>query len=144
MCIEEERCKILQIDSRLKEILDTTSYFLDRSQEILEILMGRMVWIETNEEPLAELPVKDRHSLKQEYYLLEFAINVAEEFKKTVKETKGACAEYCRRVLATYNRCHISVERILDAIPEHKLFIEHLQNRYQEDEQEIQQVKDLD
>ena len=32
----------------------------------------------------------------------------------------------------------------MDAIPEHKLFIEHLQNRYQEDEQEIQQVKDLD
>ena len=32
MCIEEERCKILQIDSILEEILDTTSYFLDRSQ----------------------------------------------------------------------------------------------------------------
>ena len=28
--------------------------------------------------------------------------------------------------------------------PIHKLFIEHLHNRYQEDEQEIQQVKDLD
>ena len=32
----------------------------------------------------------------------------------------------------------------MDAIPEHELFIENLQNRYQEDEQEIQQVKDLD
>ena len=31
MCIEEERCKILQIDSRLEEILETTSYFVDRS-----------------------------------------------------------------------------------------------------------------
>ena len=60
MCMEEERCKILQIDSRLEEILDTTSYFLDRSQEILEILMGRIVWIETNEESPAELPVKDQ------------------------------------------------------------------------------------
>ena len=29
-------------------------------------------------------------------------------------------------------------------MPEHELFIEHLQNRYQEVEQEIQQVKDLD
>ena len=75
---------------------------------------------------------------------MEFAINVAESFKKTVKKTKGACVEYCRRVLAAYNRCHISAERRLDAIPEHKLFIEHLQNRYQEDEQEIQQLKDLD
>ena len=29
-------------------------------------------------------------------------------------------------------------------IPKHEFFLEHLQNRYQEDEQEIQQVKDLD
>ena len=78
ICIEEERCKILQIDTRLEEILDTTSYFLDRSQDILEILMGRMVWIETNKESPADLPVKDQQSLKQEYDLLEFGINVVE------------------------------------------------------------------
>ena len=82
MCIEEERCNILQIDRRLEEILDTTSYFLDRYQEIMEILTGRIVWIETNEEPHTELPVKYRQSLKQYYDLLEFAINIAEEFKK--------------------------------------------------------------
>ena len=134
-CINEERCKILQIDSRLEEILDTTSYFLDRSQEILEIQTGRIVWIETNEESPVELPVKDQHSLKQEYDLLEFAINVAEEFKKNVKKMKGACVEYCKRALATYNRCQISTKRRLHAIREHKVFIEHLQNRCQEDEQ---------
>ena len=111
MCVEKERCKILQIDSRLEEILDTTSYFLDRSQEILEILTGRIVWIETNEEPPAELPVKYRQSLKQDYDLLEFAINIAEEFKKTVKKTKGLCAEYYRRVLVTYNKCQVSTEK---------------------------------
>ena len=61
-----------------------------------------------------------------------------------MKNTKGTCARYCRRVLATYNRCQTSAEKILDVIPEHELFIEHLQNMYQEDEQEIQQVKDLD
>ena len=54
MCIEEERCKILQMDSKLEEILDTKSYFVDRSQEILEILTRRIVWIETNEEPPLE------------------------------------------------------------------------------------------
>ena len=43
MCVEEGRCKISQIDSRLEEILDTTSYFLDRSREILEILTGRIM-----------------------------------------------------------------------------------------------------
>ena len=64
MCIEEERCKILQIDTRLEEILDTTSYFLDISQEILEILTGRIMWIEKNEESHAELPIKDQQSLK--------------------------------------------------------------------------------
>ena len=75
---------------------------------------------------------------------MEFAINMEEELNKTVKKTKGSCAEYYRRVIATYNRCHISAEKRLDVIPKHELFIEHLQNIYQEDEQEIQQVKDLD
>ena len=117
ICIEEERCKILQIDTILEEILDTTSYFLDISQDILEILTRRMVWIETNNESHVELPVKEQQSLKHEYDLLEFAIDVAEEFKKTVKKTKGACAKYCRRVLATYNRCHISAKKRLDVIP---------------------------
>ena len=59
MRIEEERCKIVQIDSRLEEILDTTSYFADRSQDILEVLIGRIVWIETNEETPPKLPAKD-------------------------------------------------------------------------------------
>ena len=52
-CIEEERC-------------------------FLEILMGIMVWAETNKEAPIELPVKDQQSLKQQYDLLEFAINIAE------------------------------------------------------------------
>ena len=105
--------------------------------------MGRIVWIEMNEEPPTELPVKDRQSLKQDYDLLEFSINIVEEFKKTVKKTKGLCVEYYRRVLVINNRCQVSIEKRLDAIPEHELFIEHLQNRYQEDDQDIQQVKDL-
>ena len=36
------------------------------------------------------------------------------------------------------------LQKRLDAIPKHELFIEQLQNRYQENEQEIQQVKHLD
>ena len=107
MCVVEEKCKILQIDITLEEILDTMSYFLDRSQEIIEILTGRIVWIETNEEPPAELPVKDWQSIKQYYDLLEFVINIAEEFKKTVKKIEGLCADYYKRVLVTYNRCQV-------------------------------------
>ena len=117
VCIEEERCKIVQIDSRLEEILDTTSYFVDRSQDILEVLTGRIVWIETNEETPVELPAKYCHILKQDYVLLEFAINIAKEFKKTINKTKGLCVEYYRRVLVTYNRCQVSAEKRLDMIP---------------------------
>ena len=57
---------------------------------------------------------------------MEFSINIAEEFKKTVKKTKGLCVEYYRRVLVTNNRCEVSIEKRLDEIPEHELFIEHL------------------
>ena len=57
---------------------------------------------------------------------------------------KGLCAEYYRRMLVTYNQCQVTIDKRVDKIPDHELFIEHLQNRYQEDEHEIQQVKDLD
>ena len=101
--IEEERCRFLQVDNRLEEILETTSYFVDRSQDILEVLTGRIGRMEANEEIPVDLPSKDQQSLKQDYDLLEFAINKAEEFKKVVKKTRGACTEYCRRMLITYN-----------------------------------------
>ena len=85
----------------MEEIINTTSYFLDRNQDILESLKGRMVCVETNKESLAGLAVKDQQTLKQEYELMEFTSNVAWEFKKTVKKTKNACAKFCRRVLFT-------------------------------------------
>ena len=138
MSIEEEICKVLQVDNILEEILETTSYFVDRSQDILEVLTGRIGRMEANEEMPTYLPAKDQQSLKQDYDLLEFAINIAEEFKKAVKKTRGACTEYCRRVLITYNRCQVVAEQRLDALPEHELFTELLQSRYQEDEQKIQ------
>ena len=68
--IEEERCKVLQVDNRLEEILETTSYFVDRSQDILEVLTGRIGRMEANEEIPADLPAKDQQGLKQDYDLL--------------------------------------------------------------------------
>ena len=62
--IEDERCKVLQIDNRLEEILETTSYFVDRSQDIFEVLTRRIVRIETNEEIPKDLLAKGQHSLK--------------------------------------------------------------------------------
>ena len=90
--IEEERCKVLQVDGRLEEILETSSYFVDRSQDVLEVLNARMARLENNEYTPAELPSKDQRALKRDYDLLEFAINTAEDFKKVVKKTKGACS----------------------------------------------------
>ena len=89
VAIEEERCKVLQVDSPLEEILETSSYFVDRSQDILEVLSGRMERLEMNEETPADLPSKDQQALRKDYNLLEFSINTAEEFKKVVKKTKG-------------------------------------------------------
>ena len=106
--------------------METTSYFVDRSQDILEVLTGRIVRIETNKDIPTDLPSKDQHSLKQDYDLLEFPISTAEEFKKTVKKTRAAYTEYCRRVLVTDNRCQLAAEQILDAILEHELFTELL------------------
>ena len=128
--IEEERCKWLHVDNRLEEILETSSYFVDRSQDILEVLTGRIARLEANEEIPIDLPAKDQQGLKQDYGLLEFAINTTEEFNKVVKKTKGACTEFCRRLLITYNRCQMAVEQRIDAFPEHDLFIEMLQNIY--------------
>ena len=89
--LEEERCQVLQIDSRLEEILETASYFVDRSQDILEVLTTRIARAENDEEAPAELPSKDKQTLKREHDLIEFAINTAEDFQKTVKKTKGVC-----------------------------------------------------
>ena len=105
MSIEEERCRVLQVDNRLEEILETTSYFVDRSQDILGVLTGRIGRLEANEDIPTDLPAKDQQSLKQDYDLLKFAINTAEEFKKVVKKTRKSCTEYWKRLLNTYNRC---------------------------------------
>ena len=47
-------------------------------------------------------------------------------------------------ILITYNRCQVAAKQRMDTFPDHDLFIEMLQNRYQEDEQRIQQIKALD
>ena len=124
--IEEERCKVLQVDGRLEEILETSSYFFDRSQDILEVLTARMARLENDEETPAELASKDRQALKQDYDLLEFVINTIEELKKDVRKTKGACTEFFRRILITYNWCQVEAEQRLDAFPDHNLFMETL------------------
>ena len=61
-----------------------------------------------------------------------------------MKKTKNACAEFCRRVILTYNRCQTSAVKRLEVLPEHEMFLKQLQERCNEDEHAIQQVKELD
>ena len=80
-------------------------------------------------------------ALKQDYELLEFAINTAEDFKKVVRKTKGACTKFFRRLLITYNRCRVEAEQRLDAFLDHNSFVEILQKRYQEEEAKYSTLK---
>ena len=85
-----------------------------------------MTRLESNEETPAELPSKDKQALKWDYNLIEFSINTVEDFKKALKKTKGACMEFFRRVLITYNRCQVEAEKRLDDFPNHDSFMEML------------------
>ena len=136
--LEEERCKVLQIDSKLEEIMETSSYFVDRSQDVLEVLSARMARPEDDSETPEELPAKDHQSLKRDHNLVEFAISTAEDFKKAIKKTQGACSEYFRRLLNTYNRCQTEAEHRLEEFLDHEAFVEILQKRYQDAEARTQ------
>jgi len=124
--------------------METSSYFVDRSQEVLEFLNARMARLENNAETPAELPAKDHQALKRDHDLVEFAVSTTEDFKKTVKRTQGACSEYFRRLLNTFNRCQTDAEHKLDEFPDHETFIEILQSRYQDAEARTQQIKAID
>ena len=105
--------KVQQVETRLEEIVSTTSYFLDRTQDILEILQGRLIgWKQPK--PPADAPIKDLETVKLEYELIEFKSKATEELVKEVQRMKGVCAKFCRKVLITYNRCQTSAKRRLE------------------------------
>ena len=81
----EEIFKVQQIDIRLEEIVSTASYFLDRMQDILETLQGRMTWVETNKESPTDISIKYLEMVKLEYELIEFASKAVEELIKVVR-----------------------------------------------------------
>ena len=144
IALEEERCQVLQIDGRLDEILDTASYFVDRSQDILEVLNSRITRMEDDKEVPAELVVKDKQALKQDHDLIEFAVNTAEDFQKNVKKTKGACTEFFRRALVAYNCCQAKAGQRLQEFPTHDAFAEMLLKRQQDEEAKVQCISAID
>ena len=142
--IAEEMLKVQQLETRLEENVSTTSYFLDRTQDVLEILKGRLNWLETTKEPPVDSPIKDLETVKLEYEMIGFGSKAVEELVKAVWRTKGVCAEFCRKVLTTYNHCQTSAKRRLEGLPDHEGFLKQLQVIRKEDEQGIQLVKGLD
>ena len=103
-----------------------------------------MARLENNAETPAELPTKDHQALKRDHDLVEFAVSTTEDFKKAVKRTEGACSEYFKRLLNTYNWCQTEAKHKLDEFPDHETFIGILQNRYQDAEARMQQIKAID
>ena len=86
-----------------------------------------MTWVETNKEPPADVSVKALEMIKLEYELIKFASEAAKELIKTVRKMKNAYAEFCRRVLLTYNRCQTSTARRLEVLPKHDILLKQLE-----------------
>ena len=105
---------------------------------------SRITRVEDDQEVPAELPVKDKQALKRDHDLIEFVVITAEDFQKTVKKMKGACTEFFRRALVTYNRCQVEAEHRLHEFPDHDTIAGMLQTRQQEDEAKVQCIRALD
>ena len=142
--LEEERCKVLQMDNRLEKIIETSSYFVDRSQDFLEVLNTRMARPEDDAEIPEGLPAKDHQALKRDHNLVEFAINTAEDFKKTIKRTQVACSEYFKRFLNACNRCQTEAELRFEEFPDHETFVDILQKGHQDAKARTQQIQSID
>ena len=124
--------------------METSSYSVDRSHDVLEFLSARMARPEDDAETPEGIPAKYHQALKRDHNLVEFAISTAEDFKKVVKRTQGACSEYFRRLLNTYNRCQTEAEHRLEEFPDHETFMEILKKRYQDAEARTQQIRTID
>ena len=66
--------------------MENSSYFVDRSQDVLEVLSARMARPEDDAETPEGLLAKYHQALKKDHNLIEFAISTAEDFKKVVKK----------------------------------------------------------
>ena len=61
--IAEEVFKVRQVEARLQEISVTTTDFKDKTQEVLEVIQGRLTWLETTKEIPENTPVKNKKRL---------------------------------------------------------------------------------
>ena len=57
--ISREVVKFKQVEDRLREISATATEFKDKTQDIIEIIQGRLTWLEATTKPPENTPVKD-------------------------------------------------------------------------------------
>ena len=124
--------------------MSTTSRFIDRTHDILEIIQGHLNWLETTKEPPTNAPIKDSERVKLEYELIGFGNKSAVELIMTARRTKGVYTKFGRKVLTTYNCCQTSLKKRIYELPEHEEHLKQLHARWQEDELGIQLIKILD
>ena len=70
--IAEEVLNVRKVEDRLEEISVIASQFKDKTQNVMEIIQGRLAWLETTKEPLTNAPVKDSERMQLEYELIGF------------------------------------------------------------------------
>ena len=106
--IVEEVLKVKQVEAQLEEISVIGTQFKDKTQNVIEIIQGRLSWLETTKEPPENKPFKDSERVQLEYELIGFSNKDAKKLIEAVKKTKDQCMEFCKKVLTTYNRCQTS------------------------------------
>ena len=142
--ITEEVLKVRKIEARIEENSFIGSHFKDKTQNVMEIIQGRLAWLETTKEPPTNTPFKNSKRMQLEYELIGFGNKVAEKLLEAVKKTKDQCMEFCQKVLATQNRCQTSSKKRLDEILAHEEHLKQSLDRLQEDELGIQLIKILE
>ena len=128
----------------MQEISSTATEFKDKTQDIVEVIQGRLTWLETTKEPPENNPVKTPEILQLKYELIGFSNSDAEKLIEAVQKTIYKCREFSNKVHTTHNRCQTSSKKRLDELPPHEEHLQQLHARFQEDELSIQLIKNLD
>ena len=74
---------------------------------------------------------------------MDFNSKVAARLTAGVRKYLERCMDFYKRVLTTHNRCQTSAKKIMQEFPNHEEHLKYLQDRLQEDELSIQQVKGI-
>ena len=81
--IVEEVFKAKQVEDRLQEISAIATEFKYKTQDVVEVIQGRLAWLETTKEPPKNTPVKTTEKLQLEYELIGFSNRAT---KKLIEE----------------------------------------------------------